>query len=112
MFPPYMVDIDLIQSWMDQETEFIIDNKTLSIQVDPSKKVKVPTSSWLPNPEPEDQPQMNNVDRLEQPEFEVTSSFTDLRDMPIESDSDDECVPVDIGVRIEPNRQTNRFQSR
>ena len=107
-----MVDIDLIQSWMDQETEFIIDNKSLSIRVDPSKKVKVPTNSWLPNPVPEDQPQMNNVDRLEQPEFEVTSSFTDLRDMQIESDSDDECVQVDIGVRIEPNRQTNRFQSR
>ena len=112
MFPPYMVDIDLIQSWMDQETEFIIDNKRLSIQVDPSKKVKVPTSSWLPNPVPEDKPQMDNVDRLEQPEFEVTSSFTDLRDMQIESGSDDECLPVDIRVRIEPNRQTNRFQSR
>ena len=112
MFPPYMVDIDLIRSWMDQETEFIIDTKRLCIHVDPSKKVKVPTNSWLPNPLLEDEPQMNNVDRLETPEFEVTSSFTDLRDMPIDSDSDEECVPVDIDVPIEPNRETNRFQSR
>jgi len=83
MFPPYMVDIDLINSWMDQETEFLIDKDRLFIHVDPSKKVKVPTHSWLPNPVPTDLPRMNNND-------DGTSIFTDLRDQPIDSDSDNE----------------------
>ena len=83
MFPPYMVDIDLINSWMDQETEFLIDKDRMFIHVDPSKKVKVPTHSWLPNPVPTDLPRMNNND-------DGTSIFTDLRDQPIDSDSDNE----------------------
>ena len=83
MFPPYMVDIDLINSWMDQETEFLIDKERLYIHADPSKKVKVPTHSWLPNPVPTDLPRMNNND-------DGTSIFTDLRDQPIDSDSDNE----------------------
>ena len=78
-----MVDIDLINSWMDQETEFLIDKDRLFIHVDPSKKVKVPTHSWLPNPVPTDLPRMNNND-------DGTSIFTDLRDQPIDSDSDNE----------------------
>ena len=51
---------------------------------------------------------MNNVDRLEKPEFEVTSTFTDLRDLPIDSDSADENENYDI--RLETN--TGRFQAR
>ena len=89
MFPPYMVDIDLINSWMDQETEFLIDKDRLYIHVDPSKKVEVPTNSWLPNPVPTDVPRMNNND-------DGTSIFTDLRDQPIESDSDNEFERNDI----------------
>ena len=107
MFPPYMVDIDLIECWRDQESKFIIDKERLCIKIDPSKKVKVPTNAWLPTPLP-DEPQMNNVDRLEKPEFEVTSTFTDLRDLPIDSDSADENENYDI--RLETN--TGRFQAR
>ena len=101
MFPPYMVDIDLINSWMDQETEFRIDKDRLFIHVDPSKKVKVPTHSWLPNPVPTDLPRMNNND-------DGTSIFTDLRDQPIDSDSDNEFESND--TRTEEELQVPRSE--
>ena len=101
MFPPYMVDIDLINSWMDQETEFLIDKERLYIHADPSKKVKVPTHSWLPNPVPTDLPRMNNND-------DGTSIFTDLRDQPIDSDSDNEFESND--TRTEEELQVPRSE--
>ena len=96
MFPPHMVDIDLIRSWMGADTEFLIDYKRLCIHVDPAKKVQVPTNSWLPNPAPTeldsrpDSPvQMSNIDELRRPEYEITSEFTDLTHQNLDDDSDE-----------------------
>ena len=108
MFPPHMVDIDLIRSWMDQQTDFLIDNKRMCIHIDPAKKVQVPTNSWLPNPA-QGNPNSRPDSPVETEEYDVTSSYTDLTNKAVDdSDSD-----VENGnyIREEANPDRNRLQS-
>ena len=108
MFPPHMVDIDLIRSWMDQQTDFLIDNKRMCIHIDPAKKVQVPTNSWLPNPM-QGNPNSRPDSPVESGEYDVTSSYTDLTNQPVDDSDSDVEIRNDIGK--EANQERNRLQS-